>query len=82
MLFGVHACDVYAINILDRVFAGKYADPYYQARRKNIAIVGIDCLPGKHCFCRSMRADFVDHGFDLFFYDGRLLPGGKWIPNL
>src|ERR1022692_789895 len=33
ILFGVHACDVYAINILDRVFAGKYQDPYYQARR-------------------------------------------------
>src|ERR1035437_6360524 len=69
ILFGVHACDVYAINILDRVFAGKYPDPYYQARRKNIAIIGIDCTPDKHCFCRSMRADFVDHGFDLFFYD-------------
>ncbi len=69
ILFGVHACDVYAINILDRVFAGKYKDPYYQARRKNIAIIGIDCLPDKQCFCRSMRADFVDHGFDLFFYD-------------
>ena len=69
ILFGVHACDVYALNILDRVFAGKYKDPYYQARRKNIAIIGIDCTPDKQCFCRSMRADFVDHGFDLFFYD-------------
>ncbi|HUI57999.1 MAG TPA: hypothetical protein VLY04_23650, partial [Bryobacteraceae bacterium] len=69
ILFGVHACDVYALNILDRVFVGKYKDPYYQARRKNIAIIGIDCTPDKHCFCRSMRADFVDHGFDLFFYD-------------
>jgi sulfhydrogenase subunit beta (sulfur reductase) len=69
ILFGVHACDVYAINILDQVFAGRYNDPYYQARRKNVAIIGIDCTPDKHCFCRSMRADFVDQGFDLFFYD-------------
>ncbi len=69
ILFGVHACDIYALNILDQVFAGKYNDPYYQARRKNIAIIGIDCTPDEHCFCRSMRADFVDHGFDLFFYD-------------
>jgi len=69
VLFGVHACDVYAINILDRVFAGKYNDPYYQTRRRNIAIIGIDCTPDRHCFCRSMRADFVDHGFDLFLYD-------------
>src|SRR5271157_2628529 len=69
ILFGVHACDVYALNILDRVFSGQYNDPYYQARRKNIAIIGIDCTPDEHCFCRSMRADFVEHGFDLFFYD-------------
>jgi sulfhydrogenase subunit beta (sulfur reductase) len=69
VLFGVHACDIYAINILDQVFAGKYNDPYYQTRRKNTAIIGIDCVPDPHCFCRSMRADFVDHGFDLFFYD-------------
>lgn len=69
ILFGVHACDVYAINILDQVFGGKYDDPYYKTRRKNTAIVGIDCQPDEHCFCRSMRADFVNHGFDLFFYD-------------
>ncbi len=66
ILFGVHACDIYALNILDQVFSGKYDDPYYQARRKNVAIIGIDCWPDEHCFCRSMRADFVDKGFDLF----------------
>ena len=69
ILFGVHACDVYAINILDQVFAGRYDDSYYRMRRKNTAIIGIDCTPDEHCFCRSMRADFVDRGFDLFFYD-------------
>ncbi len=65
----LHACDIYAINILDEVFSGKYNDPYYQLRRKNIAIIGIDCVPDEHCFCRSMRADFVDRGFDLFLFD-------------
>jgi sulfhydrogenase subunit beta (sulfur reductase) len=69
VLFGVHACDVYAINILDEVFGGRFPDPYFQARRKNTAIIGIDCTPDEHCFCHSMRADFVDHGFDLFFHD-------------
>jgi sulfhydrogenase subunit beta (sulfur reductase) len=69
VLFGVHACDVYGLNLLDLVFGGKYQDPYYQARRKNIAIIGIDCTPDEHCFCRSMRADFVAQGFDLFFFD-------------
>ncbi|MFN7998288.1 MAG: 4Fe-4S dicluster domain-containing protein [Bryobacteraceae bacterium] len=69
VLFGVHACDVYALNILDEVFAGKYPDPYYQRRRENIVIIGVDCIPDEHCFCHSMRADYVDHGFDLFFHD-------------
>ena len=69
VLFGVHACDIYGINILDQVFAGRYPDPYYQARRRNLAIIGIDCTPDEHCFCRSMRADFVSQGFDLFLQD-------------
>jgi sulfhydrogenase subunit beta (sulfur reductase) len=69
VLFGLHACDIYALNILDQVFEGKYPDPYYRARRRNTAIIGIDCTPDEHCFCRSMRADFVDRGFDLFFHD-------------
>jgi sulfhydrogenase subunit beta (sulfur reductase) len=69
VLFGVHPCDIYGINILDRVFGGDHPDPYYRTRRRNIAIIGIDCTPDEHCFCHSMRADFVDHGFDIFFYD-------------
>jgi sulfhydrogenase subunit beta (sulfur reductase) len=69
VLFGVHACDIYGLNILDEVFGGRFPDPYYRARRRNLAVIGIDCTPDEHCFCRSMRADFVDHGFDLFFYD-------------
>jgi sulfhydrogenase subunit beta (sulfur reductase) len=69
VLFGVHACDVFALNILDQVFSGSYPDPYYQTRRRNIVIIGIDCTPDDHCFCRSMRADFVERGFDLFFFD-------------
>jgi len=69
VLFGVHGCDIFALNILDQVFAGQYPDPYYQARRKNIAVIGVRCDPDEHCFCRSMRADFVEHGFDLFFYE-------------
>jgi len=69
VLFGVHACDIYSLNILDRVFNGRYPDPYYETRRRNIAIIGVDCVPDDLCFCRSMRADTVEHGFDLFFYD-------------
>jgi sulfhydrogenase subunit beta (sulfur reductase) len=70
VLFGVHPCDIYGINILDEVFGGgAYPDPYFRQRRRNVAVIGLDCTPDEHCFCHSMRADFVDHGFDLMFYD-------------
>lgn len=69
VLFGVHACDIYGLNILDQVFGGRYPDPYYQTRRRHVAVIGVDCTPDARCFCRSMRADFVSEGFDLFFQD-------------
>jgi sulfhydrogenase subunit beta (sulfur reductase) len=69
VLFGVHSCDIYALKILDLVYSGKYVDNYYFTRRKNIAVIGTDCVPDEHCFCRSMRADSVPDGFDLFLSD-------------
>jgi sulfhydrogenase subunit beta (sulfur reductase) len=69
VLFGVHSCDVYALNILDQVFGGKFPDPYYQERRRQVTIIGVDCMPDERCFCYSMRADFVEYGFDLFLHD-------------
>jgi sulfhydrogenase subunit beta (sulfur reductase) len=70
VLFGLHAYDIEGLNILDRVFAGgKYPDPYYIARRKATAIIGIDFVPDERHFARSMHADFVDTGFDLFLSD-------------
>lgn len=70
VLFGVHAYDVRGLDILDRVFAqGRYADPYYITRRQHTAVIGIDFDPDTQHFARSMNADFVDSGFDLFLSD-------------
>ncbi len=69
VLFGVHACDIYAMNILDQVFAGRYPDPFYFERRRRLVVIGIDCMPDEHCFCRSMHANTVENGFDLFLSD-------------
>jgi len=43
--------------------------PTTRRGRKHIAIIVSIASPTSQCFCRSMRADFVDHGFDLFFYE-------------
>jgi len=70
VLFGLHACDINALNKLDKVLMGSvYPMPYYAAKRKNLFIIGIDCRPQPFCFCRSMGADTVLHGFDLFLTD-------------
>jgi len=69
VIFGLHSCDIYALKILDLIFAGEFVDNRYFTRRKNAAIIGLDCIPDDKCFCRSMRADFVEDGFDLFLSD-------------
>jgi len=70
VFFGLHACDINALNRLDKVLIGSvYPMPYYAAKRMNMFIIGIDCIPQPFCFCRSMGADTVLHGFDLFITD-------------
>jgi len=70
VLFGLHACDINALNRLDKVLMGSvYPMPYYAAKRKNMFIIGINCQPQPFCFCRSMASDTVTHGFDLFLTD-------------
>ncbi|NJD57008.1 MAG: hydrogenase [Nitrospirae bacterium] len=70
VFFGMHACDINALNKLDKVLLGShYPMPYYAAKRNNMFIVGIDCRPQPYCFCRSMGSDTALHGFDLFLTD-------------
>jgi ferredoxin len=70
VIFGVHACDINAINRLDTVFMGeKYVDPYYRARREATMIVGISCTPAKECLCGLWGTGDAHSGYDLFLYD-------------
>lgn len=69
VLFGPHPCEIHSVKILDLVCAGEYPDPYYFNRRKNVAIIGLSCIPDDKCFCRSMGTDSVEDGFDLFLSD-------------
>lgn len=70
VFFGMHACDINALNKLDKVMLETvYPNPYYAAKRSSTFIVGIDCTPQSQCFCRSMGADTVLDGFDMFLTD-------------
>lgn len=71
LLFGIHPCDVNAILQLDTFFFNDLADPYYVERRKNLAIVAINCNhPGENCFCSSFgTGPFLEKGYDLLLTD-------------
>lgn len=63
-LFGVHSCDLTAIAYQDQFFAD---DPYYQARRQQALLVGIDCnTPCDYGFCYAVNAG---PGVDLEYAD-------------
>lgn len=79
VFFGLHACDINALNKLDKVLMGAvYPMPYYVAKRRNMFIIGIGCLPQPYCFCRSMGADTALHGFDMFITD----IGGRYFVEI
>ena len=65
---GVRACELAAISIQDRVFAGgACVDPRYAARRANVFLVAVQCaVAGGTCFCASMETGpRARAGFDL-----------------
>ncbi len=65
---GVHACDLEAIAVQDKVFLeGPFIDPHYRARREQAFILAVNC--GHPCgtgFCASMGSGpRATRGFDL-----------------
>lgn len=71
VFFGLHACDINALNRLDKVLSGNiYPDPYYTGKRRNMFIIGLNCLtPLPSCFCHSMDTDTVLQGCDMLLTD-------------
>jgi len=66
--FGLKACDLRALEILDRVFLEKeFEDPFYAARREKMFTVASDCAaPGESCFCNVLAGKpYPESGFDL-----------------
>lgn len=66
ILFGVRPCDMNAIKHLDLVLKD---DPYYNERRKNTIILGVQCV--KHfpnCFCH-LTGTFETDNYDMLFIE-------------
>lgn len=67
-LIGVRACDLHAIQILDRVLMhGVPSDPIYSELRRKAFILAVNCeQAGETCFCLSMGTGPEMHsGYDL-----------------
>ena len=71
LLLGLHACDMHAIVLLDRVFSQGFSDQHYDARRKKAVLVGLECLQpcSENAFCKDMGTLSVPEGFDLHLTD-------------
>jgi len=56
-IFGIRSCDLNGINHLDRFYlGGKFTDPYYASRRRNLFLVNVVCTDteqdiDENCFC-------------------------------
>jgi len=75
VLFGLHACDIHGLKIMDTIYLDEFPDKYYKVRREKGIIIGISCMPDEYCFCNLRETDFADDGFDLFLHE---LPDG-WL---
>jgi len=71
VIFGVHTCDLHAIQLLDTVFSNNHLDSAYVERRKCTRVVSIECLSpcDENSFCKSMGTLSADEGYDLHLTD-------------
>ncbi len=54
LVFGVHSCDLAAIQFHDLILTQIYSDPYRARRREEGIIIGFNCLkPCDDSFCKS-----------------------------
>lgn len=66
VVFGMKACDVQGVKVLDKVFLADPVDTYYAARREHGTIVAMACHePEESCFCKVFGIDCADPSADV-----------------
>lgn len=66
VVFGMKACDVKGVEVLDRVFLVDPVDTFYKARREHGTIVALACHePEETCFCKVFGIDAADPMADV-----------------
>ena len=66
VVFGMKACDVKGMEVLDKVFLADPIDTFYAARRDHGTIVAMACHePEESCFCKVFGTDAADPAADV-----------------
>lgn len=66
VVFGMKACDVQGVKVLDQVFLSEPVDSFYAARREHGTIVAMACNePEESCFCKVFGLDCADPAADV-----------------
>jgi heterodisulfide reductase subunit C len=66
VVFGMKACDVQGVQVLDKVFLVDPVDSFYAARREHGTIVALACHePEESCFCKVFGIDSADPAADV-----------------
>ena len=69
VVFGMKACDVRGLAVLDKVFLVDPVDSYYKARREHGIIVSLACSqPEEACFCNVFGIDAASPEGDVQVY--------------
>lgn len=66
VVFGMKACDVRGVEVLDKVFLSEPVDSFYAARREHGTIVAMACgEPEESCFCKVFGIDCAEPAADV-----------------
>ncbi len=66
VVFGMKACDIKGVEVLDRVFLSDPIDTFYAARREHGTIVALACHePEETCFCKVFGVDAAHPAADV-----------------
>ena len=66
VVFGMKACDVKGVEVLDKVFLAEPVDSFYAARREHGTIVAMACHePEESCFCKVFGVDCAEPVADV-----------------
>lgn len=75
VVFGMRACDLQGVEVLDKVFLAEPVDTFYAARRQHGTIVALACHePEETCFCKVFGIDAANPAADVatWLIDGEL----------